>query len=351
MIDWMTLRYPLAQLPPAICERIRSALGLMIMFGPDGVSRWEKPILDFDALRSDTPGLCWTVTGNADGEQMLTIGASPAFLAYGNNVFGPSCVRQCAGVLVRFASKCLASILPAPQDWECRRIDVTENYALGSVREVKQFLRQLMTADAGRAKAASGGGDSVYWNKGSDLRKGKAYAKGPQLRHLVKQEKVQISDDLVELADRLARLELTLGSRWFRRLAEDGRDWWDLTAEELATQHENYFGRFIGKQEVTDMGMLLEELEKVTVTKQGAQVTVTKSQALAAHRTWALIKAIGYELARDSIPRTTWFRHIAMLRSAGLSDADIGAGNVLPFRRREICIAQPVRSWAELRAA
>ena len=30
------------------------------------------------------------------------------------------------------------------------------------------------------------------------------------------------------------------------------------------------------------MGTLLEELEKVTVTKNGAQVVVTKSQALAA---------------------------------------------------------------------
>lgn len=351
MIDWMTLRYPLAQLPEAIRDRIRGALGSIIMFGPDGCSKWEKAVLDFEVLRSDTPGLCWTVTGNADGEQMLTIGASPAFLAHGNNVFGSSCPREAAGVLVKFAQRCLKAILPAPHAWECRRIDVTENYALGTVREVKQFLRQLMTADAGRAKATSGGGDSVYWNKGSDLRKGKAYAKGPQLRHLVAKQKVEISDDLIELCDRLARLELTLGSRWFRRLQEDGRDWWDLTAQDLQEQHEQYFSRFVGKQEVTDMGTLLEELEKVTVTKNGAQVVVTKSQALAAHRTWALIKAIGYELARDSIPRTTWFRHISMLRSAGLSDADIGAGNVLPFRRREICIAQPVRSWAELRAA
>lgn len=351
MIDWMTLRYPLAQLPEAIRDRIRGALGSIIMFGPDGCSKWEKAVLDFEALRSDTPGLCWTVTGNADGEQMLTIGASPAFLAHGNNVFGSSCPRESAGVLVKFAQRCLKAILPAPHAWECRRIDVTENYALGSVREVKQFLRQLMTADAGRAKATSGGGDSVYWNKGSDLRKGKAYAKGPQLRHLVAKQKVEISDDLIELCDRLARLELTLGSRWFRRLQEDGRNWWDLTAQDLQEQHEQYFSRFVGKQEVTDMGTLLEELEKVTVTKNGVQVVVTKSQALAAHRTWALIKAIGYELARDSIPRTTWFRHLSMLRSAGLSDADIGAGNVLPFRRREICIAQPVRSWAELRAA
>lgn len=342
MIDWMTLRYPLRHLPGAISDRIRDSLGSIIMFGPDGVSKWEKSVLDFEALRSDTPGLCWTVTGNSDGDQMLTIGASPAFLAYGNNVFGPGCPRQGATVLVRFAQKCLAAILPPPEKWECRRIDVTENYALGSVREVKQFLRQLMTADAGRAKATSGGGDSVYWNKGSDLRKGKAYAKGPQLRHLLKKNKLEISDDLLDSVDRLARLELTLGARWFRRLEEAGQHWWDLTESELQEQHAEYFGRFVGRQEVTDMGTLLEELEKVAPTP---------GQALAAHRTWAMIRSVGYELARESMPPRTWYRHCKFLRAAGLSDADIGAGNVLPFRRREICIAQPVRSWADLRVA
>lgn len=342
VIDWMTLRYPLAKLPPAIQARVLGALGRITCVSPDGEIRWEKPVLDLDALRSDTPGLCWTVTGGSDGEMRLTIGASPAFIRYGNNVFGSSCVRECSTTLVRFASKCLASILPPPQDWECRRIDVTENYALGSIREVKQFLRQLMTADAGRSKAASGGGDSVYWNKGSDLRKGKAYAKGPQLRKLLDQRKLDISEDLLDLADRLARLELTLGSRWFRRLEEQGTHWWDLTTEDLQKQHEQYFGRFIGSQEVTDMGTLLEELEKVAPTP---------GRALAAHRTWAMVKAIGYELAKESMPRATWYLHMKYLRAAGLSDADIGAGNVLPFRRREICIASPVRSWAELRAA
>ncbi len=90
------------------------------------------------------------------------------------------------------------------------------------------------------------------------------------------------------------------------------------------------------------MGTLLEELEKVAPTP---------GRALAAHRTWAMVKAIGYELAKESMPRATWYLHMKYLRAAGLSDADIGAGNVLPFRRREICIASPVRSWAELRAA
>jgi hypothetical protein len=95
-----------------------------------------------------------------------------------------------------------------------------------------------------------------------------------------------------------------------------------------------------GKMEVTDMGRLLEELEKIAPTK---------GQAQAAHRTWALIKSCGWSLTKESMPRATYFRHLNLLRLAGLSDADLCAGNVLPFARREVVIANPVTSWEELR--
>jgi hypothetical protein len=49
------------------------------------------------------------------------------------------------------------------------------------------------------------------------------------------------------------------------------------------------------------------------------------------------------------MPRATYFRHLNLLRLAGLSDADLCAGNVLPFARREVVIANPVTSWEELR--
>ncbi|MHB0991637.1 MAG: phage/plasmid replication protein, II/X family [Burkholderiales bacterium] len=341
MIDWLTLRFPLKNLAPAIEARFRDALGMVSCCDSDGVVQWQKPFLDLDALRSDTTGFCWSVQRDAE-QEYLTIGASPASLEHNNNVFGSGDIRHCSRLLLRAAAVALNAILPSAEQWSCRRIDVTENYLFSSSREVKQWLRALMVTDSGRHKGSTGEGDTVLWNKGSSLRKGKAYHKGPQLNYLLKKGKCLTIDEWqLDVANRLGRLELTIGSRWFRRFYEDGGIWWNLTIEDLQAQHLDYFGRMWGgKMEVADMGRLLEELEKIAPSK---------GQALAAHRTWALIKSIGMSLARDSMPRSTFFRHQSLLRAAGLSDADLCAGNVLPFARREVVIANPVTSWEELR--
>ncbi len=349
LIDWMTLRLPFsALLGQELTDRLQAAIGRVVCIAPDGLKKWEKLALDLDALRSDTPGLCWTIIADGEGQRYLTIGASPASLQHGNNVFGSADPRQCAEILIRFAGLSLGAILPGPEAWQCRRIDVTTNHALGSGKEVKQALRLLLGADASRSKASSKKGNSVYWNADSDLRSGKAYHKGPQLHYLAKRDKVSgLEGWQYEAADRIIRFELKLGSRWFRRL-EDGqhadlpRRWLDLTPQQFFAEHHDYFGRFIGSMEVTDMGQLLNQLEKVAPTP---------GQALAAHRTWALIKSVGYDNAKESMPERTWYRHIRFLRAAGLSDADLCAGNVIPFRQREIVLSQPLRGWDDLREA
>lgn len=342
MIDWMTLRVPLNGLPDVIEQRFRASLGMVHCSDSNGEILWRKPFLDLDALRSDTVGLCWMVTRDSEREY-LSIGASPASIEHGNNVFGSSDIRHCAGVVVGAAQRALDCILPGADAWSCRRLDITENYLMESFREVKALLRELMRTDSGRHKGSSGAGDTVLWNAGSDLRKGKAYHKGPQLVYLRKRSKVTVEDWQVNIADRICRMELTLGSRWFRRLYDAGLSWLDLDDKRLSDEFIGYFGNMWGgKAEVADMGRMLEELEKVAPSK---------GQALAAHRTWALIKSIGYQGARDSMPRATWFRHLKFLRASGLSDADLCAGNVLPFVRRTVSDAFIVRSWEEARRA
>src|SRR3989338_2627873 len=85
---------------------------------------------------------------------------------------------------------------------------------------------------APRRKTASdnSGGDSVYWNCKSDLRSGKAYHKGAHLRYQMKKGNIVCTQEQIEMGDRLIRLKLKLGARWFRRLETD---WRDLTAENL----------------------------------------------------------------------------------------------------------------------
>jgi hypothetical protein len=194
----------------------------------------------------------------------------------------------------------------------------------------------LLGADAARTKASSTKGDTVVWNAGSDLLSGKAYHKGPQLLKLQNKGRVHLTFEQMEAANKVLRLELKLGARWFRR---NPGNWFEISSEQLSQIHSDYFSRFFGSVEVADMGKLLEIL---------CEVAPTEGQALAAHKTWAMIKAVGYEQTKAGMPERTWHRHISFLRKAGISDADLCAGNILPFRQRTIVFDQPVTNWGDL---
>lgn len=343
LIDWLTLRFPLnSELGSHLVGRIRDCLGMVVSFKPDGTEKWRRNDLDIDKLRSDSEGLFWSITADADSQLYLSIGASPSSIEFdGMNVFGSLDVEHCACVLLRCASMALAAVLPHWSKWQCRRMDITANYDMGSAAQVKQALRLLLSTDAPRRRTNSDkrGGDSVYWNPTSDLQAGKAYHKGAHLRMMQRKGAILLSEETLQLADNLIRLELKLGARWFRRL---NSNWQSLQPEQLCAFHQKFFAALIGSSdvEVSDMGKLLEELEKVAPSP---------GQALAAHRTFALIKTIGYTQNQESVPGSTFRRHCKYLRAAGLSSADLCAGKVLELRKRSLVIEQPVLSWDDIK--
>jgi II/X family phage/plasmid replication protein len=344
LIDWLTLRFPLSsELGKHLTERILDCMGMTVCVDSSGAEKWRKHSLDIDKLRSDSQGLYWSITADGQSTRYLTIGASPSSIENeGLNVFGSMDIEHCANVLIKHAARSLKAILPHWQNWQCRRLDVTANYDMGSAAQVKQALRLLLGTDAPRRRTNSDrrGGDSVYWNPSSDLQAGKAYHKGAHLRVLVRHGDLIIDDETLDLADNLLRLELKLGARWFRRY-EEKDEWFTLTAYELTEIHHKFFNSLIGGGdiEVNDMGTLLKELERVCPTK---------GRALAAHRTWALIKTIGYTQTQNSMPKSTFSRHMADLRSAGLSSADLCAGVVIPFRRQSLVLREPVLTWLDI---
>ena len=347
LIDWLTLRYPLDDsLGVNLHQRLRDYMGVTVNIDSNGVEKWRKHSLDIDTLRSDCAGLFWSITG--DGKQyFLNVGASPASIEFdGLNVFGSPDVEHCAKVLLNHVSVGLGAILPHWRKWQCRRLDITANYDMGSPAQVKQALRLLLATDAPRRRTNSDrkGGDSVYWNPSSDLKSGKAYHKGAHLRFLKKKGGFDcVTDEQLDLADNLLRLELKLGSRWFRRLRDAGHEWQDITLQVLKHQHHSFFKTLVGDSviEVNDMGTLLVELQKVCPTP---------ARALAVHKTFALIKTLGYTQTQHSIPRATFFKHCVFLRAAGLSSADLCAGKVLELRMKTLLISEPVTSWEHLRA-
>lgn len=339
LIDWLSLRIPLVLLSDEVQELLRRCTGYISNCNADGVLLWKKPTLDFEKLRSDTAGLCFMVVG--DGLQYyLQLGASPATLEHGHNLFGSLDIQHSANVLIRTASKCLSSIFPPIQKWQLRRIDITSNHLLHNLTQVEQALRELRKGDSSRQKTSVPKGTTVYWGAGSDILTAKAYAKGPQLLKLWKRNKVSnLTEEQLQLTNQVIRFELSLKGRWFRR---HGDDWINFTPDFLIKKHEEFFSKVIGSLEITDMETLLKKLY---------EVCPTEGQALAAHRTWALIKAVGFETTKDSMPRSTFMRHQKYLRDAGLSHADIQGASITQFRKTTINFNQPILSWDDFKRA
>ncbi len=347
LIDWLTLRLPLEKIQEqALLRRVLDSLNTLYCSDSDGCLVWSKQVLDVDALRSDVVGLFWQL--QSDGKrQYLVIGGSPASIDHGVNVFGELDIQLCATVLIRAACRELQVILPPFEQWQCRRIDITGNYALPDAASVKQALRQLSISEGGRRKASNDhrGGDSVYWNPSSDLVKGKAYHKGPQLRRMVRLGKVDLDESRLALADCLLRFEHTRGARWFRRLQESGKCWYDLTCQQLVGFFVEFFGRLVDGVEVTDMER--HELVQRISEANGC----TESQAQAAFATYRNIRADGFDVAKGFISRRSWYVHLKLLRNVGISDADLVSGNVVQFRPVRVVLARAVGTWEEIRRA
>ncbi|GHU14814.1 hypothetical protein FACS189441_5380 [Betaproteobacteria bacterium] len=348
LIDWLTLRVPVTVdgLGAVLFRRIYDARMHISCVDANGEIKWRKAGLDIDALRSDTAGLCWMMQG--DGTQYyLVIGGSPASIDHGINVFGHLDIQRAAHSLIRTASKALQAVLPPLDKWQCRRIDITGNYLLPDSDSVKQALRMLLNTDAARRKASSQkrGGDTVSWNPTSDLVKGKAYHKGPQLVYLSKKHSLSVTAEQIEFSNRLLRLEHTRGSRWFRREAEEGRRWQELTPERLGALYQDFFERLVDGVEVKDM-------DRIGLVKRIQQANdISEGRAEAAFTTYRNIRADGFEVVKGYMGASTFYRHLKHLRAVGITDADLCNGNVIPFRPVKIILAQPVASWDEIRCA
>lgn len=358
LLDWITLRIPVNQLPPLLQERLFANLDSVCAFVLDSDGqplemRWESKRLNFDALRSDAPGLYMTVT-YVGPEAYFYLGASPASLTQDCNVFGSLDIRAGADAIIAHASRCFRCFLPHLEDWDCCRLDVTGNYALPDPAMVKTALRTLLQTDNARRKATSAknGGDTVLWSPSSDRFAGKAYHKGPHLRHLHDKHQINLDDERLALADRLLRLELRIGSRFFRETKQTkrhpafaGRPWHTFTPAELADLHREFFGPLVDGVEVRNMG----RVEAIALI--AAANGISEGRARAAYGTYKAIKDCGLDEVKASMAERTFYLHKKHLLAAGFSDADLCAGNVVQFKPIRIVLAQPVASWEELRRA
>lgn len=337
LIDWVTARVPMELLSP---EARTAALELgdrVCRYCPKtGDVRFESAA--WESVRSDSHQIAVKAGGD------LWMQGSPGrVIGNGCTVFssGAAAALDLHGCVDRMRAFVMARLgvdLPPASLWIVSRVDVTGNLQLDSLAEVRNALTILRGTEGGRYRVSSQAGDTVYWGGKSRLRKGKAYAKGPHLVHLMKQKTYsgyQYTDADVGAADLLLRLELTLGREWFAR-----HEWKNATANALREEWESYFGRMIGGAE---MAADCDVQERVIAAAK------TPGRGKAAYGCWVMIQREGWERARGFYTKSTWYDHMKVLRAAGLRDTDISHGQVVPLRR-QIMQARLVTHWSQLAA-
>ena len=333
MIDWLTLKIDAMDLPEATVWKLRERQGRVIKLGPAGDIEWET--VARESIRSDSH----QVTCAMGGE--LSICGSPARVMAQDNVFGSGDPVVCARAMLAFVARTCEVELPDVTAWRCTRMDVTQNFDMGALSHVREALMCLRHAEGGRYQLRTAA-ESVYWSVRSQLRSGKAYAKGPHLEYLARKGTVDIDPVSMSAASRLLRLELSLKSQWWRE--RSNKKWHQYSEVELEREHADYFGPLIGSVEVMDMNGVEQQ-----VLKAAKDLGRSEGQGNAAYLYWLTIQQLGFETTRARTSKTTHHRHVKVLMHAGLSFSDFQARRVVVLRRRPLVLAQPVRSWSELR--
>lgn len=344
LIDWITARVEFEHIPRDSWDHFRALTDRVIRFDPvSGEIKWE--VGAWDSIRSDSHQISFRV-----GSDAVWLQGSPARVCGdGDAVFGSGAsaaldVPGCLKAMVDFINLRIGMPLPDVSKFLVTRIDVTGNLLLDDLAAVRVALRVLRECEGGRYRVSQQSGDTVYWSHKSRLQSGKAYAKGPHIEYMTKKPGYsgrQYSEPEKQLANRLLRLELKLGSQYLRERI--GKPWFEITPEELKTLWADYFFRMIGSAEMTTEADLKDRIQSVFIGEK----QITPGAAKAAYGCFLMIKNEGWEKARESYSTPSWYRHLKILRLAGLGDADIAAGAVVQFRRKVI-ESQLVASWADI---
>lgn len=338
LLDWLTLKLRVEDIGEreALREHMLNQPHHMKYTPATGEIEYNTP--GRQCIRSDSHRVVVAV-----GSQVSIEGSPARSSGQPNNVFGTLDIVAAAREHIAAAEACLGFDLPHDLSlYWVTRVDVTCNYDMGGLNEVRQALGYLRQTDAGRYKLRAKH-STVYWSPSSAMRSGKAYAKGPHAERQHKRGEASYTPEQRELVEGVLRLELKLGNEYWRRHRAAGGQWWNVSADELLDEHDRYFSKLIGTTEVSNMDDVRLAIYRAAPTeKQGDKV----------YATWALIQVMGHEHVREMMKgNRTWYRHLKILQEAGLGWGDICAGKVVQLRKTPLVIGQPLRGWQDLKAA
>lgn len=336
MIDWISMIAPLPHQVPIMG-------GQVLSISPDGELEW-KTIKRKTLRGSHSAGLQVRTAPNEEGSTShIEVSGNPVKFFQGHNLWGTDDLVS----LVVVTLEAVASALGVPVDdvtrkaWELgtirlTRIDVTESFHLGSIAEVKAWIRAAeQTAHLShRGRGQLCKGSTLYFGKNSRRWSIKLYAKGEEI--LAKgheQDAIMHLPAAIEWAKVTLRAELTLRSMELKRLGLGlVAAWLPVDGVPLRVAPELLRNR-------------LGDMTMTTTATLSAEVLATLRPAL---RTAVLAWEAGADL-RQTLSRPTFYRYRKQLLPHGIDIATLmpkEVSNVIPLYR--VLEAKPaeVPAWA-----
>lgn len=334
LIDWLTLSLSTNHIPISVIDHLVGLCPKNQRISADGeIEYWSTAWM---SQRSDYNSIAWHISHN-----QLIICGSPASLSSSNNVFGTSNIHDAFNIMLTFFKDELnVDIDSRIINWSCSRIDITRNADLTNQTNVQTALECLKHSNT-RGNNVERRNTTVYWNKSSSLRSAKAYNKYEHALQAIRKKQQTYTHGQLEKCKRLLRLELKLGRKWFydKRQKDKNFHFSTLNDKVLLNLHQDFFDPLIGSTEINTMSQLYEKLVNICNTESQARICYTFYKA---------IQLDGIMEIKRTYPKSTYYRNIKILKSAGLSVGDIQSGKILEFRRKTIKINDFPISWKKI---
>jgi II/X family phage/plasmid replication protein len=336
----------------------------------------------WESIPSSFTGLAFKVfdyryTALKEPDFYIEIKASPAKLMYGHNIYGSSNFKECAFFMIELLENTYPKLfgLLDMRSWYLSDFDVTYFSRAECNTLATQFINALQNVSRGQTKSRKGHDGTAYFGSiKSRLKKIKVYGKHNEVLKEIEENKLKKSGaagkkrnevytpELIEWTQGMIRWEATLFHRWLERrgiscylidLIDDN----SLSPEKLIK---------LWREAHNDLFASLEGLDMTTVTDQNVQKLLrdkffkvsektgktSYAVADAAFRTYRIIQIDGWDVAKASMSKPTFYRHVSNLVECGISRALLqnlkgnGQANVIPFYRF-ICVefGEQVPPW------
>ncbi len=326
MIDWLTLRAPLA---------VPLDVGLVMSVNADGTIEWCSPkALSVEGSHSSSVRL-----RRFPYDDTLEISGNPAKFFQGHNLFGSDDLPSlCRSFTRAVCSRLGYAPTEAEHAWidsdlaKLTRVDVTQSWDFGTLPRSLSVIRALdglVFSHRGRGSMTREG--TVYWRQKSRFLASKAYAKGHEIQakgHTLPAA-LEFRDELLAYAAGHVRFEHTLRAMFLKRRGLDVVQNWTTLG-------------------VTPEGLHAELMSQLTLTDAAAPdelVDQLPARLRLIYRAWQS----GDDLRR-TLPIRSFYRYRKQLLEHGIDIASarqVEASNVIPLRIVLTGIPSGVPAWAK----